>query len=47
MSALAAPLHLCGVKPVRVVPLDPLVAAYTFFVARLHGLTARVPPLLG
>jgi hypothetical protein len=29
------------------VPLHPLVAALTLLQAKLHGLTARVPPLRG
>jgi hypothetical protein len=36
-----------GVTPVRMVPLNPLHVAWTLFQARLRGLTARVPPLLG
>jgi uncharacterized protein (DUF362 family) len=39
--------RLMGVVPVRMVPLNPLVSAWTLLVARLHGLRARVPPLLG
>jgi hypothetical protein len=39
--------RLMGVTPVRMVPLNPLHAAWTLFQARLRGLTARVPPLLG
>jgi hypothetical protein len=38
---------LMGVTPVKMVPLNPLVSAVTLLQARLHGLTARVPPLLG
>jgi len=38
---------LAGVTPVRMVPLNPVSAALTLLQARLHGLTARVPPLLG
>jgi hypothetical protein len=29
------------------VPLHPLVSALTLLQAKLNGLTARVPPLLG
>jgi hypothetical protein len=29
------------------VPLNPLIAALTLLQAKLRGLTARVPPLLG
>jgi hypothetical protein len=29
------------------VPLHPLVSALTLLQAKLHGLTTRVPPLLG
>jgi hypothetical protein len=39
--------RLMGVTPVRMVPLNPLHAAWTLFQARLCHLTARVPPLLG
>ena len=39
--------RLMGVIPVRMVPLNPLVSAVTLLQARLHGLNARVPPLLG
>ncbi len=33
--------------PVEMVPLNPLVSALTLLQAKLHGLTARVPPFLG
>ena len=39
--------RLMGVTPVRMVPLNPLQAAWTLLQAQLHGLQARVPPLLG
>lgn len=39
--------RLMGVTPVRMVPLNPLVSAWTLLQARLHGLNARVPPLVG
>jgi uncharacterized protein (DUF362 family) len=39
--------RLARVKPVRMVPLNPLVSALILLQARLNGLTARVPPLLG
>jgi hypothetical protein len=39
--------RLMGVTPVTMVPLNPLVSALTLLQAKLHGLTARVPPLLG
>jgi hypothetical protein len=38
---------LMGVVPVRMVPMNPLQSAWTLFQARLRGLKARVPPLLG
>jgi uncharacterized protein (DUF362 family) len=38
--------RLMGVMPVKMVPLHPLASALTLFQARLHGLKARVPPLL-
>jgi uncharacterized protein (DUF362 family) len=39
--------RLMGITPVRMVPLHPVVSAMTLLNARLHGLRARVPPLLG
>lgn len=39
--------RLMGVTPVKMVPGNPLGAALTLLRARLHHLTARVPPLLG
>jgi hypothetical protein len=39
--------RLMGVTPVRMVPLNPLVSALTLLQAGLHGLSARIPPLLG
>ncbi len=39
--------RLMGVTPVMMVVLNPLVSAFTLLQAKLHGLTARVPPLLG
>jgi uncharacterized protein (DUF362 family) len=39
--------RLMGITPVRMVPLNPLRSAFTLFQAKLRGLTARVPPLLG
>ena len=39
--------RLMGVTPVKMVPLNPLVSAFTLAQTKLHGLTARVPPLLG
>jgi uncharacterized protein (DUF362 family) len=39
--------RLSGVTPVRMVPLNPLLCAFILLQARLRGLTARVPPLLG
>jgi uncharacterized protein (DUF362 family) len=39
--------RLMGVMPVRMVPGNPLGAVLTLLRARLHRLTARVPPLLG
>jgi uncharacterized protein (DUF362 family) len=39
--------RLMGVMPVKMVPGNPLGAALTLLRARLHHLTARVPPLLG
>jgi uncharacterized protein (DUF362 family) len=39
--------RLMGVKPLRMVPLNPLIAAWTLLRAKLRRLQARVPPLLG
>jgi len=39
--------RLMGVTPVTMVPLNPLQSAWILFQAKLHGLRARVPPLLG
>lgn len=39
--------RLAGVTPVKMVPINPVAAAWTLLVAKLHGLTSRVPPLLG
>ena len=47
MSNTRCQARLMGVTPVRMVPLNPLVSALTLLQAKLHGLTARVPPLLG
>ncbi|MCK4831713.1 MAG: DUF362 domain-containing protein [Anaerolineales bacterium] len=38
---------LMGLTPVNMVPLHPLYSAWTLFQAKLRGLKARVPPLLG
>jgi hypothetical protein len=38
---------LMGVMPVKLVPLNPLRAAWTLAQARMRGLKARVPPLVG
>jgi len=47
MSNTRYQAKLMGVKPVQLVPLNPLSAAWTLFQARRRGLKARVPPLLG
>jgi uncharacterized protein (DUF362 family) len=39
--------RLMGIKPIQMVPLNPIASAVTLLQARLRGLTARVPPLLG
>jgi len=39
--------RLMGVTPVMMVPLNPLVSAFTLLQAKLRGLTARVSSLLG
>jgi hypothetical protein len=39
--------RLMGVTPAKMVPLNPLRSALALLDARLHGLQARVPPLLG
>ena len=47
MSNTRYQARLMGVTPVMMVPLNPLDSALTLARAKLHGLTARVPPLLG
>jgi hypothetical protein len=47
MSNTRYQARLMGVTPVKMVPGNPLGAAVTLLQARLHRLTARVPPLLG
>jgi uncharacterized protein (DUF362 family) len=47
MSNTRYQARLMGVTPVTMVPLNPLVSAFTLMQAKLRGLTARVPPLLG
>jgi len=47
MSNTRYQARLMGVTPVNMVPLNPLVSALILLQAKLHGLTARVPPLLG
>ena len=39
--------RLMGVKPLQLVPLNPVVSALALLQARLRGLSARVPPILG
>jgi len=39
--------RLSGITPVNMVPLNPLRSAGLLLQAKLHRLTARVPPLLG
>jgi uncharacterized protein (DUF362 family) len=38
---------LMGISPLSLVPLNPLVSAFTLLQARMHDLTARVPPIIG
>ncbi|MBU1181401.1 MAG: DUF362 domain-containing protein [Proteobacteria bacterium] len=40
-------LKLSGVPPLRLCPCSPLSAAFSLLQAKLHGLNATVPPLLG
>jgi hypothetical protein len=47
MSSTRCQARLMGVTPVNMVPLNPLVSTLMLLQAKLHGLTARVPPLLG
>jgi uncharacterized protein (DUF362 family) len=39
--------RLSGVTPIRMSPLHPISSAWLLLQAKLHRLTARVPPLLG
>jgi uncharacterized protein (DUF362 family) len=38
---------LMGVRPLKMLPVGPLVSAWLLLLARLHKTTARMPPLLG
>jgi len=40
-------LKLSGVPPLKLCPCSPLSAAFSLLQAKLHGLNATVPPLLG
>ncbi len=40
-------LKLSGVPPLRLCPCNPLSAAFALLQAKLHGLNATVPPILG
>jgi hypothetical protein len=47
MSNTRYQARLMGVTPLAMVPLHPVEATFTLFNAKLHGLKARVLPLLG
>lgn len=47
MANIRYQARLMGITPVKMVPLNPLISALTLLQARLHGLTARVLPILG
>jgi len=47
MSNTRYQARLMGLTPLDLVPLNPVVSAFTLLQAKVHGLTARVPPLLG
>jgi hypothetical protein len=47
MSNTRYQARLMGLTPLDLVPLNPVVSALILLQAKLHGLTARVPPLLG
>lgn len=39
--------RLSGVPPLKMTPINPVKAAWLLALARLHGSTARIPPLFG
>jgi uncharacterized protein (DUF362 family) len=47
MSNTRFQARLMGVAPLKMVPLNPVRAAWILLQAKLHGLKARVPPLMG
>lgn len=47
MSNTRYQTRLMGVKPVQMVPLNPIFVVWNLLLAKLHGLNARVPPLIG
>ncbi|HSJ57918.1 MAG TPA: DUF362 domain-containing protein [Anaerolineae bacterium] len=47
MAITRCQARLMGVRPLDMVPANPLVAVWTLLQARLHGLNARVPPAFG
>jgi uncharacterized protein (DUF362 family) len=47
MSNTRYQARLMGLTPLGLVPLNPVVSGFTLLQAKMHGLTARVPPILG
>ncbi len=39
--------RLMGVHPIKMSPINPVKSAWLLLMAKLHGSTARIPPLLG
>jgi uncharacterized protein (DUF362 family) len=47
MSNTRYQTRMMGIKPLQMVPLNPLSVVWNLLLAKLHGLNARIPPLLG
>jgi len=39
--------RLMGIKPLQMVPLNPISVVWNLLIAKLHGLNARIPPIFG
>ncbi len=46
MSNTRYQTRLMGIKPLQMVPLNPLFVVWNLLLAKIHGLNARIPPLL-
>lgn len=47
MSNTRYQTRLMGVKPMQMVPLNPIAIVWNLLLAKLHGLNARIPPIFG